>query len=69
MSFANLDAYADRTARVLATSEARIVVASSRLQNVLWGLVDKVATLERLVVVETLHGTSATSRSPSTCPR
>ena len=54
MSFGNLDAYADRTARVLESAGAKLLLASARLQNVLWGLVDRVSSLERLVVVEKL---------------
>jgi fatty-acyl-CoA synthase len=55
MSFGNLDAYADRTARVLQSAGAKLLAASSRLQNVLWGLCEKVPTLQRLVCVETLR--------------
>jgi fatty-acyl-CoA synthase len=55
LSFGALDAYADRTRRVLALSQARVLFASERLQNVLWSLVDTVPTLERLVCVETLR--------------
>ena len=54
MSFGNLDAYAERTGRVLANAGARLLVASERLQNVLWSLVDTVPSLERLVLVEGL---------------
>ena len=35
MSFANLDAYADRTAKVLDSAGARLLVASAKLQNIL----------------------------------
>src|SRR5690606_24753251 len=56
MSFSALDAYAERTARVLELSGARVLFASERLQNVLWGLVDRVGTLERVVPVESLQG-------------
>jgi len=55
MSFGNLDAYADRTARVLDSAGAKLLAASSRLQNVLWALVDRVPSLEKLVVVESLR--------------
>jgi fatty-acyl-CoA synthase len=54
LSFGNLDAYADRTARVLTSAGARLLAASARLQNVLWAMVDQVPSLEKLVVVETL---------------
>lgn len=59
LSFGSLDAYAERTARVLRLSEARLLIASSKLQNVLWSLVDAVPTLERLVRAEELNGGGA----------
>ena len=54
LSFGALDAYAERTARVLEMSGTRILVASAKLQNILWGIVDKVDSLEKLVKAETL---------------
>jgi fatty-acyl-CoA synthase len=68
MSFGNLDAYADRTARVLENAGARVLCASARLQNVLWGLCDKVSTLERLVVVETLRDATGEPVLPEVRP-
>ncbi len=55
LSFGSLDAYAEKTARVLDDAGATLLVASKRLENVLWGLVDKVPSLKKLVPVETLH--------------
>ncbi|MCB9687279.1 MAG: fatty acyl-AMP ligase [Alphaproteobacteria bacterium] len=68
MSFGNLDAYADRTAKVLESAGARILVASSRLQNVLWALVDKVPTLEQLVTVDKLREAEGTPIYPEITP-
>ncbi len=68
LSFGALDAYADRTARVLQLSEARVLFASARLQNVLWALVDRVPTLERLVKVEELADGSGTPDYPEITP-
>lgn len=68
MSFGNLDAYADRTARVLSNAGAKILLASSRLQNVLWSLVDSVPSLERLVQVETLRDSEGTPDYPEIVP-
>jgi len=63
LSFGALDAYAERTARVLELSGARVLVASSRLQNILWSLVDQVTNLDRLVKVEELReGTELADR-------
>ena len=56
LSFGSLDAYAERSARILTLSKARVLVASAQLQNVLWSLVDKVPSLERLVRVEDVRG-------------
>ena len=49
-----LDAYGDRSSAILEAAGARVLVASSRLQNVLWALVDRVESLETLVPVERL---------------
>jgi fatty-acyl-CoA synthase len=68
LSFGALDAYADRTKRVLVLSEARVLFASERLQNVLWSLVDAVPTLERLVCVETLRGAAGEVTLPKITP-
>ncbi|MEQ1503147.1 MAG: fatty acyl-AMP ligase [Myxococcota bacterium] len=68
LSFGNLDAYADRTARVLQSAGARLLVASARLQNVLWGLCEKVPSLERLVVADTLRGIDANPVFPKIVP-
>ncbi|MFT4622876.1 MAG: fatty-acyl-CoA synthase [Myxococcota bacterium] len=55
MSFGSLDAYFERTRKVLASSEASLLIASARLKNVLWGLVDKVPSLHKLVPVESFR--------------
>ncbi len=49
-----LDAYMEKTSRILRASGARMLFASEKLQNVLWSLVGRVKSLERLVVIETL---------------
>ncbi|MBA2319909.1 MAG: fatty acyl-AMP ligase [Deltaproteobacteria bacterium] len=68
MSFASLDAYHERTAKVLASAEARFVFASARLQNVLWSLVDAVPSLERLLPIESLRGLTARCTLPEIVP-
>ncbi|MFT7520524.1 MAG: fatty-acyl-CoA synthase [Kiritimatiellia bacterium] len=55
MSMGNLDSYAERTAMVLRSAEAQVLVASTSLQNVLWSLVDAVPTLRSLVKAEDLR--------------
>jgi fatty-acyl-CoA synthase len=57
-SFASLDAYHARTSKILESAAARIVIASGELQNVLWSLVDAVPSLETLVAVEQLRGST-----------
>ena len=64
LSFGALDAYADRTRKVLGLSQARVLFASEKLQNVLWSLVDAVPTLERLVCVETLRDAQGAATFP-----
>ncbi len=68
MSFASLDAYHERTAKVLASAEARVVFASTRLQNVLWSLVDAVPSLERLLPIESLRGLTTRGTLPAIAP-
>ncbi len=68
MSFGALDAYAERTARVLSDAEARFVLVSSKLQNILWSLVDAVPTLEKLVTVESLREVTGTPDYPEITP-
>jgi acyl-CoA synthetase (AMP-forming)/AMP-acid ligase II len=64
LSFGSLDAYAERTARVLESAGVTALIASGQLENVLWGLVDRVSTLGRLVRVEDLR----TARGVATWP-
>ncbi len=68
LSFGALDAYAERTQRVLELSKARVLFASERLQNVLWHLVDKVTTLERLIPVESLAQSTGRPAFPTIEP-
>lgn len=68
MSFGSLDAYSERTAKVLTDAEARLVLASSKLQNILWSLVDTVPTLEKLVKVEEMRGVRGTPDYPEILP-
>mgnify|MGYP000076317884 CR=1 FL=1 len=68
LSFGNLDAYADRTAKVLDSSSSKLLIASSKLQNVLWGLVDRVPSLEKLLAVEKLREATGTPTYPTIEP-
>ncbi len=68
LSFGALDAYADRTARVLELSRTKVLFASARLQNILWALVDRVPTLERLVRVEVLAEATGAPVYPEITP-
>ncbi len=64
LSLGNLDAYAERTSRILTSAGARLLVASSRLQNLLWGQVDAVPSLERLIKAEDLPTTDVAASFP-----
>jgi fatty-acyl-CoA synthase len=55
LSLGNLDAYADRTAKVLDSAGAKLLVASASLQNILWSQVDRVPSLKKLVPAEDLR--------------
>ena len=68
LSFGNLDAYAERTAKVLDSSGAKLLIASGKLQNVLWGLVDKVPSLQKLLPVEKLREAQGTPSYPTIEP-
>ena len=67
-SFGNLDAYAERTRKVLASAEARLLIASSKLQNVLWALVDQVPSMEKLIKAETLRDSEGVPTYPTVEP-
>ena len=68
MSMGSLDAYIERTTLVLSTARAKVLVASEKLQNVLWSLVDRVPSLEKLVKAETLGTAEATPVFPEIGP-
>ena len=55
LSLGGLDAYREKTRKVLRTSGARALVASARLQNLLWAYVDDVPSLQTLLTVEALR--------------
>lgn len=59
LSMGNLDAYAQRTATILKSAGARMLVTSARLQNLLWSQVDLVPSLDRLVRAEDLVANAA----------
>ncbi|NOY26285.1 MAG: fatty acyl-AMP ligase [Oligoflexia bacterium] len=54
LSMGNLDAYAQRTTNILRNANARVLIASGRLQNLLWSQVDAVPSLDRLVKADDL---------------
>jgi fatty-acyl-CoA synthase len=55
LSMGSLDAYAERSAKILESSDATLLVASGSLQNVLWSLVGRVPSLRSLVKIEDLR--------------
>lgn len=68
MSFGGLDAYADRTTRVLTSSGAKVLVVSSKVQNILWSQVDRVPSLRKLIPVDDLDGDTKTPEIPELTP-
>lgn len=69
LSFGNLDAYADRTAKVLDSSSSKLLIASGKLQNVLWAMVDRVPSLQKLLAVENLRTAEGEPTYPSIEPQ
>ncbi|TVQ93844.1 MAG: fatty acyl-AMP ligase [Deltaproteobacteria bacterium] len=68
LSLGNLDAYAARTAHVLTSADAKVLVASASLQNILWSQVDKVPSLSKLVKAEDLAKGGANPDLPQITP-
>jgi acyl-CoA synthetase (AMP-forming)/AMP-acid ligase II len=68
LSFGALDAYVERTSKVLSSSRAKLLLVSSRLQNVLWNLVDQVDSLETLLAAEKLKNAVGTPTYPNITP-
>jgi len=68
LSLGGLDAYVERTARILGTAGAKVLVASAQLQNVLWGIVGKVESLVRLIKVEDLSEFEGRPEQPQISP-
>lgn len=54
MSMGEIDAYMDRLTRILDTAKAEVLLASEKLQNVLWSVVDRVPSVRKLVAIESL---------------
>lgn len=54
MSMGELDSYVDRLTGILTTANAKLLLASEKLKNVLWQVVDKVPSIDKLVPVEKL---------------
>jgi fatty-acyl-CoA synthase len=55
MSFGALDAYADKTSRILTNAGASVLVASDKLKNLLYSQLDAVPSLRRFVTSESLR--------------
>ncbi len=68
LSLGGLDAYAERTARILTSSGSKILVASESLQNILWSLVDQVPSLQKVVRAEELANGTGTPVFPEILP-
>ena len=54
LSLGRLNGYIDNAGRILGAAEARALLTDRRAQAVLWSLVDKVASLEKVLVAEDL---------------
>src|SRR5688572_30960180 len=54
LALGKLDAYVDAASRIVATSGARMLLTSKQVAPIVWSLVDRVASLEDLLLVEKL---------------
>ena len=68
VSLGNLDAYFDRTSRVLNDAQAKMLVVSPKLQNILWSLVDQIPPVKTLLKTEELHNSSTPADIPEISP-
>ena len=69
LSFGSLDSYADRTATILGSCKARVIVASESLQNILWGLVGRAHGLEKVIKAEDVAKAEGSPRYPTILPQ
>ena len=64
MSFGGLDAYAERCSRILDSAGAKVLIVSSKVQNILWAQVDRVPSLRKLIRAEELDGNTLVPEIP-----
>jgi fatty-acyl-CoA synthase len=64
MSFGGLDAYAERSSRILTSAGAKVLIVSAKVQNILWSQVDLVPTLRKLIRAEELDGNTKIPELP-----
>jgi fatty-acyl-CoA synthase len=60
MSFGKLDGYVDTAETILGAADAKVLLTDTRVQAILWSLVDKVPTLERILTIDKLEGDAPT---------
>jgi len=63
-SLGKLDTYVSNAAAILEKSQARVLVTDSKMERILWSLVDRVDSLERVIKTETLQTGLGTRRAP-----
>ncbi len=68
LSFGSLDAYAERTAKILESAGAKALVASSRLKNILYSQLDMVPSLKHFIEAESLSDATGTPVYPTITP-
>jgi len=61
LGFGKLDAYIRDTARTLEIAKVKALVTQKKVQPILWSLVDKVSTLDQLILTERFAGPAPTS--------
>ena len=60
MSFGKLDSYVDTAENILGAADAKVLLTDARVQAILWSLVDKVPTLDRILTIDKLEGEAPT---------
>lgn len=56
LSFGKLDGYVETAENILSAGDATAILTDTRVENILWSLVDKVPTLKRIITLDKIAG-------------
>lgn len=68
MSMADLDAYIEKLTRICQNAQCKVMIASERVHNVLWQVVDQVPSMKTLLQVDDLTKHNQALQSPEIHP-